>query len=60
MSEHRRAEAKDAQPPRSKATFDLPPELMDELRVASVMGGKRSQRSPSAASRLNCSGYEGK
>ena len=34
---HRRAEAKDT---RSKATFDLPPELMAELRVASAMSGE--------------------
>jgi hypothetical protein len=30
----------DAEPPRSKATFDLPPELMAELRVASVISGE--------------------
>ena len=35
--DHRRAEAKDA---RSKATFDLPPVLMLELRVASVLAGE--------------------
>ncbi len=29
-----------AKPPRSKATFDLPPELLAELRVASVMAGE--------------------
>ena len=40
VSEHRRAEAKDAAPPRSKATFDIRPELMDELRVASAMAGE--------------------
>ncbi len=40
VSEHRRVEAKDAQPPRSKATFDLPPELMAELRVASALSGE--------------------
>jgi len=40
LGDHQRAEAKDAQPPRSKATFDVAPELMDELRVASVMSGE--------------------
>jgi hypothetical protein len=35
--DHRRAEAKDA---RSKATFDLPPVLMLELRAASVLAGE--------------------
>jgi hypothetical protein len=35
--DHRRAEAKDA---RHKATFDLSPELMAELRVASAMSGE--------------------
>ena len=35
--DHRRAEAKDA---RSKATFDLPPELMAELRTASTLAGE--------------------
>ena len=31
------AEKADAKPPRSKATFDLPDNLLDELRVASVI-----------------------
>ncbi len=35
--DHRRAESKDA---RHKATFDLPPELMAELRTASVLAGE--------------------
>jgi hypothetical protein len=30
----------DAKPPRSKATFDLPPEVIAELRVASVISGE--------------------
>ena len=40
VADHERAEAKDAQPPRYKATFDLPPELTAELRVASAMAGE--------------------
>ncbi len=40
VEEHRRAEAKDAKPPRSKATFDIDPELMAELRVASAMASE--------------------
>ncbi len=32
--------AADAKPPRSKATFDLAPDLMAELRVASVISGE--------------------
>ncbi len=40
VEEHRRAEAKDAKPPRSKATFDIDPDLMAELRVASAMAGE--------------------
>jgi hypothetical protein len=35
--DHRRAEAKDS---RSKATFDLPPDLMAELRTASTLAGE--------------------
>ena len=37
VADHRRAEERDA---RSKATFDLPAELMDELRIASAMLGE--------------------
>ena len=40
MEEHRRAEAKDAKAPRRKATFDIRPELMAELRVASAIAGE--------------------
>ncbi len=40
VEEHRRAEAKDAKAPRHKATFDIRPELMAELRVASAMAGE--------------------
>ncbi len=34
------ANRQDEKPPRSKATFDLSPDLMAELRVASVMAGE--------------------
>jgi len=40
LGDHRRAEAKDKKTKRYKATFDLPPELMAELRVASAMSGE--------------------
>ena len=40
VEDHQKAEAADAKPPRSKATFDLPPELLAELRVASVIAGE--------------------
>ena len=39
VDEHRRAEAKDKKAKRYKATFDLPPDLMAELRVASAISG---------------------